>query len=122
MDINTTIENLKRIHEIAKTDTVVFNMILSHLFHHGMDNFTEETLKASLLGIEERHKQAEAVGKHLFMTAELEKEIQTQAFELSKLPLNNILLYIKKNLEIFDPEVASQQREENHEEEDYVRD
>lgn len=104
MDNQNTIVNLKTMREMTRSNTTVFNMAIAHLFSCGMDNFTEETYAAALNSIKEKHKQAKVDGVILFMTMEFETALLDMAYQLSKYPLFDVLLHIKKDMVIHDPE------------------
>lgn len=117
MENQNTIDNLVVIRKMARSNTVVFNMAVTHLFSCGVENFTEEAYAAAIKTVEEKHKEAKEKGTHLFMSLEFEKTLLDMAYQLSKYPLFDIFLYIKKDMEIHDPEAVKADEEDIAEEE-----
>lgn len=118
MKNQNTIENLNNIRKMARGgNPVVLNMAITHLFSCGTDNFTEEAYASAVKTVEENHREAEANGTHTFMTLEFEKTLLDMAYQLSTYPLFDIFLYIKKDMEIHDPEAMEADEEDYTEEE-----
>ncbi len=114
-----TLENLNLIREMVRQGgTPLFFMAVSHLFDCGISSFSVESYRNAVKAIEENHKQAEAEGKIRIMTLEYEKAVLDTAYRLSKLPLFDVLLYIKKHMEIGDPETADANEVANLEEDE----
>lgn len=108
-----TLENLNHIRNLVREGGVpLFFMAVSHLFESGISSFTEDSYVAGIKAIEEKHRQAKASKKTLFMTLEYEKALLEQAYQLSKIPLFDLLLYIKKDMVIDDPEAIPADEED----------
>ena len=88
-------ENLKRIESIHRLcGEPQFRMAIQHLFDMGHQNFTDENVAESKKQI---HKDTP---KNAIMTAGFQCELLDCCLELSRLPVWDILLYVKLYLSI----------------------
>lgn len=110
-------DTIKALQEMVKIENrygAAFRMALSHLMHCGIQNFTEDNVVTTKDAIDKQHDEYEAQNKIHIMTREFEKGLIDCAYELAQIPLWDLLLYIRKYVEIYDP---STQNEDDWDEE-----
>lgn len=102
---NTTLENLKKIDAIArKGDTSFFFHAIAFLFENGVSSFSEIRMDALLKHLDEKHDKYDAEGSFPGLTRGYEKEIVKTCYDLARFPLFDLLLYIKRSMDIDDPQ------------------
>jgi hypothetical protein len=111
MSNQNTIDNLKTLGKMATN--IQFVAALSHLFSVGCNHFTDEAYAADMRAIDKAHEQAAAEGVHRIMSRDFEKEVLSLSFALSKYPLTDLMLFIKKHIYIYDP-VAADTEDDEH--------
>jgi hypothetical protein len=117
MSNQSTIDNLKALGKMATN--IQFVAALSHLFSVGCNHFTDEAYAADMSAIDKAHEQAAAEGVQRIMSKDFEKEVLSLAFALSKYPLTDLMLFIKKHIYIYDPEAADAEDTEETEYDEY---
>lgn len=95
-------ENLEKIMALhRRCGDVQFRMAIQHLIDKGQEQFTEETVTAAKNSI--RESQARTP----ILTPDFQCSLIDCAYELSRFPTWDVLLYIKLYLELKDDDIAA---------------
>ena len=78
---------------------IIFRTALQYIVEYGQSKFNDYLWAESQLAlVDEKHDEAEAEGKHLWLSREFEKAIIECAIEIAKVEPYSMLVYIQKEV------------------------